>query len=199
VSTPQHPQSSPAGTGADNTAGTGADNTAGTGAHNPATSGPDDAAALPGRRYVIRIQKLAYLAVLMLFISVSFPVIGWPAAFGWLLVLPIGVAVWVVRSRTVITSETLELRSMFGSRSVAWTDVDGVRFPKRGWARAHLNDGTEVTLPAVGFDRLRELAAASGGRVPDPYLAPRPAAPEASAAEAESEQSAESGRNGSAE
>lgn len=183
MSTPQHPQSSPAGAGAD------------------APAGPigDDATVLAPRRYVIRIPKLAYLAVLMLFISVSFPVIGWPAGFGWLLIFPIGVAVWVVRSRTVLTENGLELRSALGSRSVAWTDVEGVRFPKRGWARAHLKDGSEVTLPAVGFDRLRELAAASGGRITDPYLVPLPAEPEAPAAEADSEQSAESGRNGSAE
>jgi Bacterial PH domain len=184
VSTPQHPHSSPVGDGAD----------------NPATSGGDQAAPPTARRYVIRIPKLAYLAVLMLFISVSFPVIGWPAGFGWLLIFPIGVAVWVVRSRTVLTEEGLELRSAFGSRSVAWTDVEGVRFPKRGWARAHLKDGTEVTLPAVGFDRLRELAAASGGRIPDPYLAPLPTEPDiAEPADGTAKRSAESSRNGSAE
>jgi hypothetical protein len=131
----------------------------------------DGTAAVATVRHVIRIQKLAYLAVIMLFGCVSFPVIGWPAAFGWLLLIPIGVLVWVMRSRTTITTEGLVARTVFGEQTVAWTDVEGVRFPKRGWARAHLRDGREVTLPAVGFDRLRELAAASGGRISDPYLA----------------------------
>ncbi|WP_187344457.1 PH domain-containing protein [Aldersonia kunmingensis] len=153
-------------------------------------------------RHVIRIQKLAYLAVIMLFISVSFPVIGWPAAFGWLLVIPIGVLVWVLRSRTTITTEGLVTQTVFGGQKVAWTDVEGVRFPKRGWARAHLRDGSEVTLPAVSFDRVRELAVASDGRIPDPYVGqpiedPSPAE-EGTSATTEDD-ATESSRNGSSE
>jgi len=34
-----------------------------------------------------------------------------------------------------------------------------------------LRDGSEVTLPAVGFNDLRQLAAVSGGRLPDPFAA----------------------------
>ncbi|MBD0324702.1 MAG: PH domain-containing protein [Aldersonia sp.] len=146
-------------------------------------------------RYVIRISKLAYLAVFLLFFSVSVPVVALPAAFGWLLLLPIGVLVWMMRSRTTVTADGLAARTVFGSRSVAWEQVEGVRFPKRGWARAHLTDGSEVTLPAVSFDRLPELAAVSRGRIPDPYArmplheettseeAPSDAAPSAEAAD----------------
>ncbi|TSE01023.1 PH domain-containing protein [Skermania sp. ID1734] len=120
-------------------------------------------------RYVIRISRLAWIAVVMLFFCVSLPVIAWPAAFAWLLLIPVAVGIWVARIRTTVTPDGLELRSVFGAQNLSWTQVRGVRFPKRGWARADLGDGAEVALPAVGFDRIRELAAASNGRIPDPY------------------------------
>ncbi|WP_235916156.1 PH domain-containing protein [Antrihabitans cavernicola] len=137
-------------------------------------------------RYVIRITRLAMLGVFLLLFGVSFPAISWPAAFGWLYLIPIATAVWVLRTQTTITGTGLELRSVFGKRAVDWTDVKGVRFPKRGWARADLTNGTEVPMPAVSFDRLPELAAASQGRIPDPY-APSPD----SAEETDSQDSAE--------
>lgn len=119
---------------------------------------------------MIRISRLGYLAVFLLLLCVGFPVVGSPAAFGWLLLIPVALTVWVARSRTIVSDDGLEAHSLFASRSVAWADVEGIRFPNRGWARACLADGTEVALPAVGSDRIRELAAASGGRIPDPYL-----------------------------
>ena len=120
-------------------------------------------------RHVIRITRLALLGVVFLLFGASFPAAGWPAVFGWLLLVPVALAVYVLRNRTTVTNEGLVLRSTFGSRTVAWADIKGVRFPKRGWARADLTDDTEVPMPAVGFDRIRELSEASGGRIPDPY------------------------------
>lgn len=120
-------------------------------------------------RHVIRINRLSLIAVLMLFFCVSFPALGWPAAFGWLIALPIVVAIWILRVQTTLTADGIETRRMFGSGRVQWSQIKGIRFPKRGWARADLVDGGEPKLPAVGFDRLRDLAAASGGRIPDPF------------------------------
>ncbi|AOW94463.1 hypothetical protein BFN03_05345 [Rhodococcus sp. WMMA185] len=122
----------------------------------------------------------------MLF-AVSFPVFGWPAAFGWLLIAPIIAVAWVARVRTTITSDGLTVRRLIGSRSVTWSQITGLRFPKRGWARATLADGSEVSLPMVTFDRLPQIAAASGGRITDPYAA---------AAAAESVHEADSESNG---
>ena len=67
--------------------------------------------------------------------------------------------------------------------------MKGFRFPKRGWARADLVDGTEVSLPTVTFGRLPQLASASGGRVTDPYAAARAAEARKRAAEAEAARS----------
>jgi hypothetical protein len=120
---------------------------------------------------VIRLPRLALVAVVLLLFGVSFPAASWPAAFGWLFVLPIVAAVWVIRVRTVIDTEGLAMRRVVGSDAVRWEDVRGIHFPDRRWARVVLADKTEKSLPLVRFDRLPILAAASGGRITDPYAA----------------------------
>lgn len=120
---------------------------------------------------VIQLPKLALVGVALLLFGVCFPAISWPAAFAWLFVLPIAVAVWILRVRTVIDSDGLRMRRAFSSDSVAWDDVRGIVFPDRRWARVVLRDKTEKSLPLVRFDRLPQLAAASGGRITDPYAA----------------------------
>ncbi len=114
----------------------------------------------------------------------SFPIFGWPAAFGWLVIAPIVAVGWVARVRTTITPDGLAVRRLIGGRSLSWSQITGFRFPKHGWARATLIDGSEVSLPVVTFDRLPQIAAASGGRITDPYAAA--AAAEEAAHDAES-------------
>ncbi|MFR9752017.1 PH domain-containing protein [Nocardia sp. 004] len=121
---------------------------------------------------MIRISRLSLLGVLILLLCVFFPFVGWPAALWWLLLIPVVVLVWILRTQTTVSDAGLELRTMFGSRRLDWTQIRGVRIPKRGYVRADLTDGTEVALPAVSYDRLRELAAASAGRIPDPFAQP---------------------------
>ncbi|UAK29755.1 PH domain-containing protein [Nocardia asteroides] len=121
---------------------------------------------------MIRIPRLAFLGVFILLMCVFFPFVGWPAGLWWLLLLPVVVLVWVLRTQTTVSGAGLDLRTLFGSRHLDWSQVKGVRIPKRGYVRADLTDGTEVKLPAVSYDRLRDLAAASGGRIPDPFARP---------------------------
>jgi hypothetical protein len=120
----------------------------------------------------------------MLLFGVLFPFGGWPEGLWWLFGLPILALAWVLRTQTTVDEAGLRLRSLTRSRSLDWTQVRGVRFPKRGFARAVLVDESELTLPAVGFDRLPELAAHSGGRIPDLYTTP-PAEPPTEAVEAD--------------
>ncbi|MGQ4596725.1 PH domain-containing protein [Nocardia sp. R6R-6] len=122
--------------------------------------------------HVIRIPRLAFLGVFILLMCVFFPFVGWPAGLWWLLLIPVVVLAWVLRTQTAVSDAGLDLRTLFGSRHVDWAQVKGVRIPKRGYVRADLTDGTEVKLPAVSYDRLRDLAAASGGRIPDPFARP---------------------------
>lgn len=142
---------------------------------------------------VIRITPLAYLGVFILVICVFFAIVGWPAGLWWLAAIPIATGWWVYRSRTVVSSSGLDLHTAFGSRHIDWAQLRGLRVPDRhiDWVRfggifriprrlvhthlgvrAHLVDGTEVALPAVSYDRLRDLAVASNGRIPDPFADP---------------------------
>ncbi|MFE9322944.1 PH domain-containing protein [Nocardia sp. NPDC052278] len=130
---------------------------------------------------VIRITQMAHLGVLVLLFCVFFAFVGWPIGLWWLLLLPVAAVVWIERTRTTVSEDGLDLRTVFGSRHLDWTQVAGVGIPKRGFVRAHLTDDTEVKLPAVSYDRLRDLIRASNGRIPDLFAA------EAAAREAEYE------------
>ncbi|BDT96608.1 hypothetical protein IFM12275_65840 [Nocardia sputorum] len=132
---------------------------------------------------MIRIPRLAFLGVFILLMCVFFPFVGWPAGLWWLLLIPVVVLAWVLRTQTAVSDAGLDLRTLFGSRHLDWAQVKGVRIPKRGYVRADLTDGTEVKLPAVSYDRLRDLAAFSGGRIPDPFAEPREPATEESTTE----------------
>ena len=127
---------------------------------------------------VIRLPRLALVGVALLTFGVAFPALSWPAAFGWLFVIPIAVAVWVIRVRTVVGPDGLAMRRVFGSDSVRWDEVRGIHFPDRRWARVVLDDKSEKSLPLVRFELLPLLAEASGGRITDPYAAAAAAADE---------------------
>lgn len=120
---------------------------------------------------VIRITQMAYLGVVVLLFCVFFAFVGWPIGLWWLLLLPVAAAVWIERTRTTVAEDGLDLRTVFGSRHLDWGQVAGVSIPKRGFVRAHLSDDTEVKLPAVSYDRLRDLIRASNGRIPDLFAA----------------------------
>lgn len=100
-----------------------------------------------------------------------------PLAFGWVLALPVLAVAYVLRVRTVVGPAELVAVQPFSTTRIGWDEVRGIRFPRDertrlgGWARAVLDDGSEVRLPGVMFNHLPALATASGGRVPDPYAA----------------------------
>lgn len=118
---------------------------------------------------VIRIPRTAYLAVGFFTLGLMSIVLANPRWFAPLLVIPALAALLVMRLRTVADRNRITARNLLGSRTVAWDDVEGLRFSKANWARATCKDGTEVRLPAVTFATLPQLTAVSGGRVPNPY------------------------------
>ncbi|WP_068156762.1 PH domain-containing protein [Rhodococcus phenolicus] len=132
---------------------------------------------------VIRISRLSLLACGFLLLAVASPAMAWPAAFSWMLVIPFLVLAWILRVRTVVGPDGITARATFSTTRIGWDALAGIRFPKRGWARATLTDGSEVPLPVVTFGRLPELAAASGGRITDPYAAADAARAAAASAE----------------
>ena len=118
---------------------------------------------------VIRVSPMAHLAsgFLALGLLVLIPVFpAWGEVF---LVIPILASVAIVRLRTVADRDSVTARSLLGSRTVGWDDIEGLRFTKSKWARARLRSGEELVLPAVTFATLPLLTEASGGRVPNPY------------------------------
>lgn len=107
---------------------------------------------------------IAFLAVGLLVLIPALPV--WTAA---LLLIPITASLAVVRLRTVADRKSVTAHTLLGSRTVGWDDIEGLRFTKSAWARAHLRGGNQIVLPAVTFATMPMLTAASGGRVPNPY------------------------------
>jgi Bacterial PH domain len=117
---------------------------------------------------VIRISPMAHFAVGFLALGILSLVLASPW-FAPLLVIPVGLSACIVRLRTVARIDTVTARSLRGSETVRWEDIDGLAFNKGSWARAQLKDGRELTLPAVTFSTLPRLTEASAGRVPNPY------------------------------
>jgi len=86
-----------------------------------------------------------------------------------LLVIPVILSALIVRYRTVADRDTVTARTLLGSETVSWDDIEGLRFGRGAWAYARRNDGTELRLPAVTFATLPLLTDVSDGRVPNPY------------------------------
>ncbi len=80
---------------------------------------------------------------------------------------PLALAVWLVRTRTVVGLETMVAYRAWGSRSIAWSDIAGLRIDDRSRVSAVLRAGDEVGLPTVRARDLPVLAALSQGRLPD--------------------------------
>ena len=111
---------------------------------------------------------MAHIAVAFSTLGLLVPVLAWPPSAP-LLVIPVLLSAWIARLRTVADDQGVTVRTMFGSRTVRWEDIDGLRFHRGSWARARLRSGEELRLPAVTFVTLPQLTKASSGRVPNPY------------------------------
>jgi hypothetical protein len=122
--------------------------------------------AAPAR---LRMNRTALLPVGLLALCVV------PLAFAapWtpvLLLIPVAVALWVLRSGVDIADDGLTLRSLVGERRVPWTELVGIRVAPRGDLWLVTTRGTEVRMPVMRARDLPRLAALSGGRidVPEP-------------------------------
>ena len=122
--------------------------------------------AAPAR---LRMNRTALLPVGLLALCVV------PLAFAapWtpvLLLIPVAVALWVLRSGVDIADDGLTLRSLVGERRVPWTELVGIRVAPRGDLWLVTTGGTEVRMPVMRARDLPRLAALSGGRidVPEP-------------------------------
>jgi hypothetical protein len=95
-----------------------------------------------------------------------------PLAFAspWLAILwllPIAGLVHVLRTGVDADRTGLTTHTLLGSRQLAWDDIAGLRI-RRVRIGAVLRNGSTVRLPVLRPRHLSLLAAASGGRLPDP-------------------------------
>jgi len=139
---------------------------------DPATAEPTAAAPtatplrLPGR-LVFRVPGSALVAVLFLVLCASPLAVAAP----WLALIyliPLGLAVWLLRTRTVVDTEKLVIRRVLTRTVLPWSAITSLRVADRKWVRAVRTDGGEVVLPTVRTRHLPALALMSGGRLPDP-------------------------------
>ncbi|MEV0716733.1 PH domain-containing protein [Asanoa sp. NPDC050611] len=79
-----------------------------------------------------------------------------------LLIIPIAVFVWVLRSGTDADASGLRVRGLFASKRIPWSEIRELATDERGRAVVLLRDGYAVTLASVGRDDLSRLVAASG-------------------------------------
>lgn len=112
---------------------------------------------------------MAHVAVGFLTLALLAVIFAGPPWFALLFAIPVVLSTVVIRYRTVADRDTVTARTLFGRSTVAWDEIDGLRFGRGAWAVARRRDGTEMALPAVTFSTLPLLTAASGGRVPNPY------------------------------
>jgi hypothetical protein len=120
------------------------------------------------RPVVLNISPMAHFAVGFFALGLLVPVLAWPVTAP-LLIIPVLLSALIVRLRTQADDSGVTVRTMLGSQSLRWEDIDGLRFSRGSWARAQLKNGHQVRLPAVTFATLPQLTRASAGRVPNPY------------------------------
>jgi hypothetical protein len=85
-----------------------------------------------------------------------------------LLLIPLAVAAWVLRVGVDIGDDGLTVRSLAGQRTVAWSELVGIRVGRAGDLWLVTTGGTEVRLPVMRPRDLPRLAALSGGRIDVP-------------------------------
>lgn len=114
------------------------------------------------------MSPLTHFAVGFLTLAVLAPVLAWPLTAP-VLAIPVVLCALIIRLRTVADQHGVTVRTLLGTRTVRWDEIDGLRFSRSSWAHARLKNGAELTLPAVTFATLPLLTEASAGRVPNPY------------------------------
>lgn len=139
----------------------------------PAVREEGHLAGAGARRLVFRPSGLVIAAALVVCVGALPLLLSVP--FFWLfLLVPLAVIGWVLRVRTIVDPDTVTVRSITGSRTIAWSDVRGLRLGARSSVRVVLAGGErdeeaeEVVLPSVHVRDLPALSVASGGRFADP-------------------------------
>jgi Bacterial PH domain len=148
---------------------------------------------MPPGPVVIRLPRTSYLAVVFLLIASLVVAFGdnhphgledSTAATGFtgfhigpqaiVLLIPIFAAAFIARTATLVSTDGLRVRALFGTRDLPWDSVRGLSVSGRG-VYAVMDDGA-VRLPCVRIAHLGPMSRLSGGRLPEMADAtPKPA------------------------
>jgi hypothetical protein len=119
-------------------------------------------------KLVFRTPGSAYVAIVFVLMCASFVAVASPW-YTLVYLLPLGAALWVLRTRTEIDADKLVIRRVLTRTVLPWSKVASFRLTDRRWIRAVRTDGGgEIPLPSVRTRHLPALALISGGRVTDP-------------------------------
>ncbi|GAB2744340.1 hypothetical protein GCM10027174_17560 [Salinifilum aidingensis] len=116
----------------------------------------------------IRVSRDSLLAPLAIAVCAT-PVAtlaGGPAPLLYL--VPIALAVWIVRSETLVDAGGLTVRTPLRTRRIAWEQLRSLRLREHGWISAVLDSERQVRLSGVRTRDVPKLALMSGGRLPNP-------------------------------
>jgi hypothetical protein len=121
---------------------------------------------MTGPQLRVRIPRVNLFAVAVAAICTV------PLAFAspWLAILwllPVAGLLHVVRTGVDADAAGLTAHTMLRSRRLSWDDIAGLRI-RRSRIAAVLRGGSTIRLPVLRPRHLSLLAAASGGRLPDP-------------------------------
>ena len=83
-----------------------------------------------------------------------------------LLLIPVVLAAWVLRTGFDVGDDGIVVRSLVGSREVGWAELAGVRVGERADLWLVTTGGTDVRLPVVRARDLPAIGRASEGRLP---------------------------------
>ena len=120
---------------------------------------PDDAGPLDARVRRFGPQPIALLPVLVLLLG-ALPLATSERWLSWLLLVPLGAAVWVLRARVVAAADGLLVCNGLRTQVHPWPAVEGFDVPRRGPVRLVLAD-RRVPLTALPRRDLRALLAAA--------------------------------------
>jgi hypothetical protein len=114
-----------------------------------------------------RMNRTMLLPVVVLAVCLV-PIASLSYAALLLLLIPLVLTVWVLRTGFDIDGQGITVRSLLGTRRVAWAELAGVRVGARADLWLVTTRGTDVRLPAVHARDLPAIGQASGGRIPVP-------------------------------
>ncbi len=115
----------------------------------------------------LRLSRTALLPVVLLALCLLPVALLSPWALLVLLV-PLLVALWVLRAGVTVGDDGIGVQSLVGRREVPWREVAGLRVGEQARLWLVTTRGTEIRLPVLRARDLPRLAALSGGRIDVP-------------------------------